>query len=67
MSPMLDTQSRQALKIVRIDAAEAPIIDGDISDAAWRRASAQMIVTQHGANFDGGESKVDVRAIHEGT
>ncbi|MGA9547801.1 MAG: ethylbenzene dehydrogenase-related protein, partial [Rhodomicrobium sp.] len=66
VSPMLDTQSRQALKIVRINAAEAPVIDGDISDAAWRRASAQMIVTQHGANFDGGESKVEVRALHDG-
>ena len=67
VSPMLDTQSRQALKIVKINAAEAPVIDGDISDAAWRRASAQMIVTQHGANFDGGESKVEVRALHDGT
>ena len=66
MSPLLDTQSRQALKIVKINAAEAPVIDGDISDAAWRRASAQMIVTQHGANFDGGESKVEVRALHDG-
>ena len=67
VSPMLDTQSRQALKIVKINAAEAPVIDGDISDAAWRRASAQMIVTQHGANFDGGESKVEIRALHDGT
>ncbi|MFY9875389.1 MAG: ethylbenzene dehydrogenase-related protein [Rhodomicrobium sp.] len=67
VSPLLDTQSRQALKIVKINAAEAPVIDGDISDAAWRRASAQMIVTQHGANFDGGESKVEIRALHDGT
>jgi Ethylbenzene dehydrogenase/Prokaryotic cytochrome b561 len=66
VSPLLDTQSRQALKIVKINAAEAPVIDGDISDAAWRRASAQIIVTQHGANFDGGESKVEVRALHDG-
>ena len=66
VSPLLDTQSRQVLKIVKINAAEAPVIDGDISDAAWRRASAQMIVTQHGANFDGGESKVEVRALHDG-
>jgi hypothetical protein len=66
ISPMLDTQSRQTLKIVKINAGEAPVIDGDISDAAWRRASAQTIVTQHGANFDGGESKVEVRALHDG-
>ncbi len=55
VSPMVDTQSRQSLRIVRINAAEAPVIDGDVSDAAWRRASARTIVTQHGANFDGGE------------
>ncbi len=61
------TQSRQALRIVRINAAEAPVIDGDVSDAAWRRALAQTIVTQHGANFDGGESRVEVRALHDGT
>ncbi len=67
VSPMADTQSRQTLKLVRINAAEAPVIDGDVSDAAWRRASVKTIITQHGANFDGGESKVEVRALHDGT
>jgi len=67
VSPMVDTQSRQMLRIVKINAAEAPLIDGDVSDAVWRRALAQTIVTQHGANFDGGESKVEVRALHDGT
>jgi hypothetical protein len=66
-STLVDTQSRQTLTIARVSAAEAPVVDGDLSDAAWRRASVTTVVTQHGANFDGGESKVEVRALHDGT
>ena len=65
-STFLEKQSRQTLKIVKISAADAPTIDGDLSGAAWRRAPVITVLTQHGANFDKGESKVEIRALHDG-
>ncbi|MBO0755889.1 MAG: cytochrome b/b6 domain-containing protein [Bradyrhizobiaceae bacterium] len=62
----IEEQTQQTLGIVRIDAADAPSIDGDISEAVWRRAPAAVALTQHGANFGGGESTVEVRAVHDG-
>src|SRR5262249_38671624 len=50
----IEEGSRHTLKIIRTRAATAPLIDGDISEAVWRRAPAVTVVTQHGANFDGG-------------
>ncbi|MGA7322911.1 MAG: ethylbenzene dehydrogenase-related protein [Rhodomicrobium sp.] len=60
-------QTHQTLKIVKISAEEAPIIDGELSERAWRRAPVVTVLTQHGANLDKGESNVEVRAIHDGT
>jgi hypothetical protein len=66
ISTAIEEQTQQTLRIVRIDAGEAPSIDGDISEAVWRRAPAVAALTQHGANFGGGESTVEVRAVHDG-
>ena len=66
LSTAIEEQTQQTLRIVRIDAADAPSIDGDISEAVWRRAPAEVALTQHGANFGGGESTVEVRAVHDG-
>ena len=33
------TRARQEARIARIDASEAPTIDGDLSDAAWAKAT----------------------------
>ncbi len=66
LSTSVDQETRQTLQIARISPANAPSLDGDISDPAWRRAPATVVLTQHGANFDGGESLVEVRALHDG-
>ncbi len=67
LSTTVDERTRQSLRIVKIDAAMAPDINGDLSDAAWRRAPMTTVLTQHGANFEGGDSLIEVRAIHDGT
>jgi Ethylbenzene dehydrogenase/Prokaryotic cytochrome b561 len=59
--------SRETLKIIRVSPGSAPAIDGELSDAVWRKAPPATVLTQHGANFDGGESRIEVRAIHDGT
>ncbi|MGH9694184.1 MAG: ethylbenzene dehydrogenase-related protein, partial [Bryobacteraceae bacterium] len=56
------------LRIHRITAAEVPILDGDISDRVWRKTQPFSLMTNQGGNFDGkGESRVEVRAVHDGT
>jgi len=54
--------------IHRIAAADAPILDGDTSDPVWRTVQPFSVMTNDGDNFDGrGESKIDIRAVHDGT
>ena len=56
------------LKIHRIDVADAPTLDGDTSDPVWRNVQPYSLVTNQGGNFDGrGESRVSIRAVHDGT
>jgi hypothetical protein len=56
------------LRIHRITNAEAPILDGDTSDPVWRSIRPLSVLTNQGGNFDGnGESRIDVRAVHDGT
>ncbi len=56
------------LRIHRISAADAPILDGDTSDPVWRKIRPISVMTNEGGNFDGkGESKIDIRAVHDGT
>jgi Ethylbenzene dehydrogenase/Prokaryotic cytochrome b561 len=56
------------LRIHRISTAEAPILDGDTSDRAWRNIQPFSVNTNQGGNFDGkGETKIDIRAVHDGT
>ena len=57
-----------SMKIHRIDVAEAPTLDGDTSDPVWRNVQPYSLVTNQGGNFDGkGESRVTIRAVHDGT
>ncbi len=57
-----------SMKIHRIDVADAPTLDGDTSDPVWRNVQPYSLVTNQGANFDGrGESRVTIRAVHDGT
>jgi ethylbenzene dehydrogenase/cytochrome b561-like protein len=56
------------LQIRRIAGDDAPILDGDTSDPIWRSIPPLSVMTNQGGNFDGrGESRVDVRAVHDGT
>ncbi len=54
------------LEIRRIDHADAPILDGDTSDRAWRKAVPFFVETNEGGNFDGkGQTRVEIRAVHD--
>src|SRR5450755_4085094 len=56
------------LQIHRISSADVPILDGDTSDRAWRSIQPFSVMTNQGGNFDGkGESRIDIRAVHDGT
>jgi ethylbenzene dehydrogenase/cytochrome b561-like protein len=56
------------LTIHRIAAADAPVLDGDTSDRVWRNIQPFSVTTNAGGNFDGkGETRVDIRAVHDGT
>src|SRR5450432_3872184 len=56
------------LQIHRISSADVPILDGDTSDRAWRNIQPFSVMTNQGGIFDGkGESRIDIRAVHDGT
>ena len=55
------------LYVRRIEEADAPILDGDAPDAAWRSAKPTIVVTGFGGNLGGkGNSTVEIRAVHDG-
>lgn len=57
-----------SLQVHQIANSEAPILDGDTSDPVWRNIQPLSLLTNHGGNFDGkGESRIDIRAVHDGT
>ncbi|PWT93592.1 MAG: hypothetical protein C5B56_00455, partial [Proteobacteria bacterium] len=57
-----------SLLIHRIANADAPILDGDTSDPVWRNIRPLSVMTNQGGNFDGrGESRIEIRAAHDGT
>jgi hypothetical protein len=56
------------LHVYRIKSADAPVLDGDTSDRAWRNIAPFSLMTSEGGNFDGkGESRIEIRAVHDGT
>ena len=64
----LEPMTRQYLVVPQIAAAAAPRLNGDLSDPAWSGIPVTTLLTQHGANFGGGgESLVEVRAVHDNT
>jgi Ethylbenzene dehydrogenase/Prokaryotic cytochrome b561 len=55
------------LEIHRISNADAPTLDGDTSDRAWRNVTPFSLMTSQGGNLDGkGETRIDIRAVHDG-
>jgi Ethylbenzene dehydrogenase/Prokaryotic cytochrome b561 len=64
----IDRKAVDTLYIRRIDAAEAPALDGDTSDPVWRTAQPLYVVTGQGGNFDGaGETTIEIRAVQDGS
>jgi cytochrome b subunit of formate dehydrogenase len=63
-----DNESIDTLHVQRIRRVDAPTLDGDTSDRAWRKAKPFSVMTTHGGNFDGdGEAKIEIRAVHDGS
>jgi cytochrome b subunit of formate dehydrogenase len=63
-----DWLSADRLQIHRIEVADAPTLDGDTSDRVWRNIAPFSLMTSEGGNFDGkGETRVEIRAVHDGT
>jgi hypothetical protein len=63
-----DRLAVDTLQIGRIGRADAPTLDGDTSDRAWRNATPFSLMTSEGGNFDGkGETRIEIRAVHDGT
>lgn len=63
-----DRLAVDSVQIRRINVADAPILDGDTSDRAWRGVKPFSLLTGEGGNFDGkGEARIEVRAVHDGT
>ncbi|HKS19077.1 MAG TPA: ethylbenzene dehydrogenase-related protein [Bradyrhizobium sp.] len=63
-----DRMSLDHLQIHRIDSADAPVLDGDTSDRAWRNIHPFSLMTNQGGNFDDkGETRIEIRAVHDGT
>ena len=63
-----DRLTVDSVQIRRINPADAPVLDGDTSDRAWRSAKPFSLLTGEGGNFDGkGESRIEIRAVHDGT
>ncbi len=64
----IDREATDTLRVYRIDSADAPVLDGETSDPVWRNIKPFMVTTNQGGNFDGtGETRVEIRAVHDGT
>ncbi len=64
----IDREATDTLEVYRIDSADAPLLDGETSDPVWRNIKPFTVMTNQGGNFDGtGETRVEIRAVHDGT
>ena len=58
-----DRLAVDSVQMRRINAANAPLLDGDTSDRAWRGVKPFSLLTGEGGNFDGkGEARIEIRA-----
>jgi Ethylbenzene dehydrogenase/Prokaryotic cytochrome b561 len=63
----IDRQMVDTIKVRRIAKNQAPVLDGDASDAVWQTVRPFYILTEQGGNFDGkGETTVEIRAVNDG-
>ena len=64
----LEAVTRTHLRIGRIEPSAAPVLDGDLREAAWLNAAPVTIQTTQGGDFGGTrQSTVEIRAVHDGT
>jgi hypothetical protein len=64
----MDQAVVDTLKIHRITATEAPLLDGETSDPIWHDVTPLRVITNRGGNFDDrGETRIEIRAVHDGT
>jgi Ethylbenzene dehydrogenase/Prokaryotic cytochrome b561 len=64
----LDRTTGDTLHIRHIAETERPTIDGDTSDPIWRATRPLLVAGARGGNFDdAGETRIEVRAVHDGT
>ncbi|MBV7407798.1 ethylbenzene dehydrogenase-related protein [Maritimibacter sp. DP1N21-5] len=62
----LDWVTSPRLVVSTINAVDAPMLDGDISDRVWADATPVTVLTRHGGDFGGsGESRIVVRAVRD--
>lgn len=63
-----DRLAVDSVQIRRINPADAPVLDGDTSDRAWRNVKPFSLLTGEGGNFDGkGQTRIEIRAVHDST
>jgi hypothetical protein len=61
-----ETLTRPVLVIAAISKADAPRIDGDLSDPIWAKATAVSVMTTQGGDFGGThQSRVEIRGVHD--
>jgi hypothetical protein len=64
----IERQTADTLYVYRVAPAERPVVDGEASDAIWRKIPPLSVVTERGGNFSGtGETTVSIQAVHDGT
>jgi len=61
---VIDRGDHRELHIAQV--AQAPVLDGNPDDTAWREARAVAIRTERGANLPDGAVVVEVKAVHDG-
>ena len=58
--------TRPGIRVVRIDTAEAPVIDADLSDAAWEKAAVIDDFTQRSPNpYEPATERTVVRILYD--
>ena len=62
-----ESLTRPILTIAAVATAEAPTVDGDLSDPVWAKSAVATVTTTQGGDFGGThQSRVEIRAVHDG-
>ncbi|MEZ5817012.1 MAG: ethylbenzene dehydrogenase-related protein [Hyphomicrobiaceae bacterium] len=61
-----EQMTRPSLRVVEIEAGEAPRLDGDLSDPVWAKTKPVSVLTSQGGDFGGTfQSTIEIRAVHD--